>query len=47
MLIGNWIERRRLVLRLMAWAIPLPFAAAICGWLVREVGRQPWSSTAC
>ncbi|MBX6385859.1 MAG: cytochrome ubiquinol oxidase subunit I [Microbispora sp.] len=21
---------------------PLPFAAAIFGWLVREVGRQPW-----
>jgi cytochrome d ubiquinol oxidase subunit I len=21
---------------------PLPFVAAIAGWLVREVGRQPW-----
>jgi cytochrome d ubiquinol oxidase subunit I len=22
--------------------IPLPFAASLAGWLVREVGRQPW-----
>ena len=23
-------------------AIPLPFLAVACGWLVREIGRQPW-----
>jgi cytochrome d ubiquinol oxidase subunit I len=33
----------RMVLRVLVWSIPLPFAAAICGWLLREVGRQPWA----
>jgi cytochrome d ubiquinol oxidase subunit I len=30
---------------LLAWtlAIPLPYIAVECGWIVREVGRQPWS----
>jgi cytochrome d ubiquinol oxidase subunit I len=32
----------RVVLRLLVWSIPLPFVAAICGWVFREVGRQPW-----
>jgi cytochrome bd ubiquinol oxidase subunit I len=29
---------------LWAWicAIPLPYVAVECGWIVREVGRQPW-----
>ncbi|WP_169949105.1 cytochrome ubiquinol oxidase subunit I [Microbispora sp. H11081] len=27
---------------LMLVAIPLPFVAAFGGWLLREVGRQPW-----
>ncbi|RZQ65581.1 cytochrome ubiquinol oxidase subunit I [Amycolatopsis suaedae] len=36
------IARARWLLRLMVWAIPLPFLAAILGWLVREIGRQPW-----
>jgi cytochrome d ubiquinol oxidase subunit I len=29
---------------LFAWvlAIPLPYIAVECGWIVREVGRQPW-----
>jgi len=33
--------RRKL---LYAWvcAIPLPYIAVECGWIVREVGRQPW-----
>lgn len=29
-------------LRLMIYAIPLPFLAAQLGWIVAEVGRQPW-----
>ncbi|AOY94852.1 cytochrome ubiquinol oxidase subunit I [Cupriavidus sp. USMAA2-4] len=35
------LARRRL---LLAWvlAIPLPYIAVECGWIVREVGRQPW-----
>jgi cytochrome d ubiquinol oxidase subunit I len=30
---------------LLAWVlcIPLPYVAVECGWIVREVGRQPWS----
>ncbi|UJW33262.1 cytochrome ubiquinol oxidase subunit I [Saccharothrix sp. AJ9571] len=36
------IARARPLLHLMVWGIPLPFIAAICGWLVRELGRQPW-----
>ncbi|WP_083745780.1 cytochrome ubiquinol oxidase subunit I [Variovorax sp. KK3] len=39
--------RRRLdahpwLLRLAVFAIPLPWIAAECGWIVAEVGRQPW-----
>jgi cytochrome d ubiquinol oxidase subunit I len=29
-------------LRALVFAIPLPYIAAICGWVVAEVGRQPW-----
>jgi len=29
-------------LKLMVWAIPLPYIAIQCGWLITEVGRQPW-----
>ncbi|GII80961.1 cytochrome ubiquinol oxidase subunit I [Sphaerisporangium rufum] len=43
MLIGKFIERRKLVLRLLTWLIPIPFTAVVAGWLVREVGRQPWA----
>jgi cytochrome bd ubiquinol oxidase subunit I len=32
----------RVMLRVLVWSIPLPFVAALCGWLFREVGRQPW-----
>jgi cytochrome d ubiquinol oxidase subunit I len=30
------------VLWLLVVVIPVPFVAAIAGWLVREGGRQPW-----
>lgn len=42
LLIRNWVTRPRFLHRLMVAAIPLPFVAAILGWLVRELGRQPW-----
>lgn len=42
LLYRDWLIRLRLPLYLLVGAMPLPFAAAICGWLVREVGRQPW-----
>jgi cytochrome d ubiquinol oxidase subunit I len=39
--------RRRLdahpwLLKVAVFAIPLPWIAAECGWIVAEVGRQPW-----
>lgn len=42
LLIRRWIVRRRIILRILVWLLPLPFVAVVCGWLVREVGRQPW-----
>ncbi|WP_394789746.1 cytochrome ubiquinol oxidase subunit I [Rhodoferax sp.] len=30
------------LLRLAVFAIPLPWIAAECGWVVAELGRQPW-----
>jgi cytochrome d ubiquinol oxidase subunit I len=32
----------RLYLRLLLWSIPLPLLACELGWIVAEVGRQPW-----
>ena len=34
--------RTRWYLRLLPWAIPLPLIACEFGWIVAEVGRQPW-----
>ncbi|WP_410656269.1 cytochrome ubiquinol oxidase subunit I [Amycolatopsis sp. lyj-112] len=42
LLFRNWITRIRPLLYVMVFAIPLPLVAAILGWVVREVGRQPW-----
>jgi cytochrome d ubiquinol oxidase subunit I len=36
-------DRRRWFLRWTVWAIPLPWIAAELGWIVAEVGRQPWT----
>jgi cytochrome bd ubiquinol oxidase subunit I len=46
MVIG-WLLRSRLVdapwyLKIMLYAIPLPYIAIQAGWAVTEVGRQPW-----
>ncbi len=43
----GWIKRKKLVespkyLKCMLFAIPLPYLAIEMGWLVAEVGRQPW-----
>jgi cytochrome d ubiquinol oxidase subunit I len=35
--------RSRLALRVLIGTIPVPFVALIAGWLVRELGRQPWA----
>lgn len=30
------------LLKILVWNIPLPYIAAQAGWMVAEVGRQPW-----
>jgi cytochrome bd ubiquinol oxidase subunit I len=48
-LLGGWLRWRGrlydtpLFLRLAQFAAPLGFVAAIAGWWVTEVGRQPWT----
>jgi cytochrome d ubiquinol oxidase subunit I len=46
MLIGIFIRKRLLdnpwYLKLMLYSIPLPFLAHTAGWVLAEVGRQPW-----
>jgi len=36
------LETNPLFLRIMLYALPLPYIAAQLGWIVAEVGRQPW-----
>jgi len=43
----GWIKRNRLLesplyLKVMLWSIPLPYIAIQMGWVLSEVGRQPW-----
>ena len=47
MMIIGWIRRNRLAesplyLKLMFLSIPLPYIAIEAGWVLAEVGRQPW-----
>ncbi len=43
-----WLSARRKLdaypwlLKVAVWSIPLPWIAAECGWVVAELGRQPW-----
>jgi cytochrome d ubiquinol oxidase subunit I len=44
-----WLKGRKtewgdnpLLLRILPWVIPLPYVAIQLGWLVAEIGRQPW-----
>ncbi len=36
------LEKQRLFLRLLIYFIPIPYLTIQLGWLVAEVGRQPW-----
>jgi len=38
----NKLESSPRLLKTMIWAIPLPYIACQLGWIVAEVGRQPW-----
>lgn len=39
----NTVERQRWFLWVALWMIPIPFLANETGWLVAEMGRQPWT----
>ena len=41
--LGNVVERKRLFLGFAVLMIPVPFLACESGWLVAEMGRQPWT----
>ncbi len=36
------IENHQGLLKILLWMIPLPYIACELGWIVAEVGRQPW-----
>ena len=38
----NKLLETPLLLKLALWSIPLPYLAIQFGWLVAEIGRQPW-----
>ncbi|MBM3419899.1 MAG: cytochrome ubiquinol oxidase subunit I [Bacteroidetes bacterium] len=40
--INGRLERQRWFLRIALWSIPLPYIASELGWVVAEMGRQPW-----
>ncbi|MDA3913621.1 cytochrome ubiquinol oxidase subunit I [Oleiagrimonas sp.] len=39
----NNVQDKRWFLKLAVWMIPVPFLANEAGWLVAELGRQPWT----
>jgi len=40
--VKNKIENKRVILYTALWTIPLAYIASMLGWIVAEVGRQPW-----
>lgn len=38
----NKLEGKRWLLRVTLWTIPLAYLASQAGWIVAEMGRQPW-----
>ncbi len=39
----NKLEKYRWLLRIGVWMFPISFLASMAGWIVAEVGRQPWT----
>ena len=37
------LEQKPGMLKLLTWMIPVPYIATTFGWIVAEVGRQPWT----
>lgn len=47
LMVYGWFKRNKLTdhptfLKIMLWSIPVPYIAMEAGWVVSEVGRQPW-----
>ena len=42
MFIRNRLEDNPFYLKILPWCIPLPYLAIEFGWMLAEVGRQPW-----
>ena len=47
LMVWGWFIRKKLLesplfLKAMLWSIPLPYIAIEMGWVLAEVGRQPW-----
>jgi cytochrome d ubiquinol oxidase subunit I len=38
----NTVEERPKLLKVFLYSIPLPYLASEFGWMLAEVGRQPW-----
>ncbi len=36
------ITKNRIIQNIALWSIPLPYIAISAGWMVAEIGRQPW-----
>jgi cytochrome d ubiquinol oxidase subunit I len=42
LVMGELFEKRPLALKILLWALALPYLANTAGWLLTEVGRFPW-----
>lgn len=40
---GNRLPENNWFMKIMPWALVLPFIANTAGWLITEMGRQPWA----
>lgn len=40
---GQRLERARWLQYVLLWSIPLAWLCTVAGWIVTEVGRQPWT----
>ncbi|ASB48684.1 cytochrome ubiquinol oxidase subunit I [Alkalitalea saponilacus] len=41
--VKNRLEKQKWLLYVGIWCFPLSFIASMAGWIVAEVGRQPWT----
>lgn len=42
LLATNRLESQKFILKIALWTLPVPYIANSTGWLVTELGRQPW-----